>query len=64
MRILDVNDNHPTFLFDPHPITISESTAPNTVILTIIAMDRDIGINAELTFTITAGNTSGTTVIG
>lgn len=59
IRILDDNDNAPVFRIDPYTITVFESTAPNTVILTTFASDSDIGSNANLTFSFIEGNTSG-----
>lgn len=48
----DVNDNTPYFtsVLDPH-VLVSESTAVEQVVFTFAAMDDDIGINAELSFT-------------
>ena len=48
----DVNDNTPYFTseLDPH-VLVSESTAVEQVVFTFAAMDDDIGINAELSFT-------------
>lgn len=49
----DVNDNTPYFTsdLDPH-VFVSESTAVGQVVFTFAAMDDDIGINAELSFTL------------
>lgn len=59
VRVLDDNDNAPVFRFDPYPVTVSESITTNTTFLTVFASDDDIGTNAELTYSITEGDTSG-----
>ena len=59
VRILDDNDNGPIFRFDPYTFTISEAFVPNVTFLTVFASDRDIGPNAEITYSIVEGNTSG-----
>ena len=48
----DVNDNTPYFTSELNPhVLVSESTAVEQVVFTFAAMDDDIGINAELSFT-------------
>lgn len=59
MRVLDENDNAPVFRFPSYPVTVSETVLPNTTFLTVFASDRDIGLNAELSYSIVEGNTSG-----
>ena len=54
-----MNDNPPIFLFDPYPVTVPESTAPQTVFLTVFTTDADIGVNADVSYSIVAGDTSG-----
>lgn len=63
VRVQDDNDNAPVFRFDPYPVTVSESISINTTFLTVFATDEDIGTNAELTYSITEGDISGTGVI-
>lgn len=59
VRVLDDNDNAPVFRFPSYPITISEAIASNTIFITVFASDADIDANAELTYSIVGGNTSG-----
>lgn len=59
VRVLDTNDNPPAFRFPSYPVTVSESTAPNSIFLSIFASDADLGSNADITYSIVAGNTSG-----
>ncbi|XP_033125355.1 neural-cadherin-like [Anneissia japonica] len=59
IRVEDINDNAP--IFDPtnYATTIPETLARGSRVLDILASDRDIGVNAELTFTIESGNNDG-----
>ena len=41
ITISDTNDNSPTFLLSDYSVSVSESTASNTVILTVKASDND-----------------------
>ena len=59
MRVEDENDNAPEFRFPSYPVTISEAVLSNTTFLTVFASDIDLGRNAEITYTIVEGNTSG-----
>lgn len=59
VRVLDENDNAPVFRFDPYTVTVLESSLVNTTFLTVFATDMDVGINAELTYSIAEGDTSG-----
>lgn len=50
--VRDFNDNHPTFIGRPYTSSISEATAVGAEITIkphIIVVDRDDGINAEVT---------------
>ncbi|XP_069466825.1 cadherin-23 isoform X1 [Ambystoma mexicanum] len=56
VRVLDINDNDPHILNLPLNITISEHTPVSSPLIRIQASDADLGRNAILTFSITAGN--------
>ena len=57
ISINDLNDNTPVFLLSQYAVTISESTALNTLIVTIQATDADATpANNQITYSIaTAG---------
>ena len=56
--LIDVNDNAPVVTGTPYDLTISESTSPGSVVVTVAASDLDAGDNARLNFTFTNGNTN------
>ncbi|XP_075279271.1 cadherin-23 isoform X3 [Opisthocomus hoazin] len=57
VRVLDINDNDPVLLNLPMNITLSENAPISSFVTRILARDADKGLNALLTFDITAGNT-------
>ncbi|NXE32689.1 CAD23 protein, partial [Ptilorrhoa leucosticta] len=57
VRVLDINDNDPVLLNLPMNLTLSENAAVSSFVTRILARDADQGLNALLTFDITAGNT-------
>ncbi|XP_021256319.1 cadherin-23 isoform X6 [Numida meleagris] len=56
VRVLDINDNDPVLLNLPMNITLSEHAPVSSFVTRILARDADQGLNALLTFDITAGN--------
>ncbi|XP_069096663.1 cadherin-23-like [Pleurodeles waltl] len=60
VHVLDINDNDPLILNLPLNITISENAPVSTSLIRVLARDADLGRNALLTFSITAGNTDST----
>jgi len=56
---LDLNDNMPIFEFESYPLTVYENTAPFSSVDILLATDADAGTNAEITYTIMSGDTSG-----
>ena len=56
---MDVNDNPPVFNPSVYPIGISESTLAGSAVITVMASDQDIGLNGNITFDITSGDTTG-----
>ncbi|XP_041359153.1 protocadherin Fat 1-like isoform X2 [Gigantopelta aegis] len=57
--VLDVNDNPPEFERTSYYMSIREDAAIRQRVITITATSRDIGINADLTYSIVAGNEQG-----
>ena len=49
--VLDFNDNHPIFgPLTPENITVTENTASGTELATVVATDRDSGVNAQIEY--------------
>ena len=57
--VLDVNDNPPEFERTSYYTSIREDGPVKQRVVTITATSRDIGVNAELTYSIVAGNEQG-----
>ncbi|XP_077867293.1 neural-cadherin-like, partial [Saccoglossus kowalevskii] len=52
----DINDNAPEFTEDRYFTTVSEALPVGASVLTVTALDMDIGVNAQLDYRITEGN--------
>jgi hypothetical protein len=50
IRVLDANDNSPTFDKPIYEATVAENSPPKTVVARVRAVDRDAGPNAALTY--------------
>ena len=50
--VSDINDNSPVFAKPEYQYTMSENTAPETVLLTVTAEDKDEGTNSRLSYRI------------
>ncbi|XP_039606214.1 protocadherin-23 [Polypterus senegalus] len=48
--VLDVNDNPPIFTQNVYQIALPEDTPVDSYVLTVSAIDRDSGLNAEISF--------------
>ncbi|XP_040600289.1 protocadherin-11 X-linked isoform X2 [Mesocricetus auratus] len=62
INVVDVNDNKPIFIDPPSNYSfewVPPSTTPGTVIFKVVAIDDDIGMNAEIRYSIVGGNTKG-----
>ena len=59
VTITDINDNPPIFSAATYTGTVAENTAVSSSVLTVAATDADIGVNADITFTIDASTTAG-----
>ncbi|XP_061537155.1 protocadherin Fat 3a isoform X5 [Phycodurus eques] len=59
ITVLDINDNPPVFERRDQLVTIPEDVAVGTKILTVYAASKDIGTNAEITYSIRSGNEHG-----
>ena len=58
VRILDTNDVTPSFTNSTYTVYVSEATPLSSTILTVEALDKDLGINASFTYSIPPGNDS------
>ncbi|KAM4744534.1 neural-cadherin isoform 2-T2 [Anableps anableps] len=56
VQITDVNDHAPRFIDHSCQAKISENSDPNAEVLELAAEDRDTGENAQLTFSVVAGD--------
>lgn len=54
----DINDNKPLFSVPKYAFTISETSSINTLVGTLTASDKDIGVNSQITFSIVSGENS------
>ncbi|XP_053315030.1 protocadherin Fat 1 [Spea bombifrons] len=50
--ILDVNDNPPEFLQNSYSVEVKENEEENKAIIQIEAMDKDLGVNGEVKYSI------------
>ena len=60
VTVLDVNDHSPQFSSKIYSVLIPESAGIGMEFFTVVATDQDIGSNAELTYSIIAGDDNET----
>ncbi|NXX54172.1 CDHR2 protein, partial [Scopus umbretta] len=53
LTILDLPNLNPRFLNEPYSSSVPENCALGTTVLTVTAMDRDTGVNDEISYSIT-----------
>uniref|UniRef100_A0A3B4E4W2 FAT atypical cadherin 3b n=1 Tax=Pygocentrus nattereri TaxID=42514 RepID=A0A3B4E4W2_PYGNA len=63
VMVLDVNDNPPVFQKQDYAVTVPEDVAVGTEVLRVFATSEDIGVNAEIYYSITTGNELGKFII-
>ncbi|XP_032186304.1 protocadherin-11 X-linked isoform X2 [Mustela erminea] len=66
INVVDVNDNKPVFIVPSSNNSyelVLPSANPGTVVFTVLAVDNDTGMNAELRYSIVGGNTKGLFII-
>ena len=59
VNVRDINDNDPVLLNLPYNTSMSEGAPIHTSVARVRAHDADSGLNALLTYNITAGNLGG-----
>lgn len=52
VKILDVNDNYPTFIDPPFVIPLAENSPPNVIIATVHAEDADEGKYGDIHYSL------------
>lgn len=64
VTVLDVNDHIPIFDSKTYSVLVPESTIIGTSVFRFTALDLDVGTNADLSYSIIAGNVNKTFEIG
>ncbi|XP_075466716.1 cadherin-23 isoform X3 [Ascaphus truei] len=64
VRVLDVNDESPTFFPTFYNVSLAESAPRDYVVARLNCTDADTGLNAELSYFITGGNQDGKFMVG
>uniref|UniRef100_A0A8C6MUZ9 Cadherin related 23 (otocadherin) n=1 Tax=Mus spicilegus TaxID=10103 RepID=A0A8C6MUZ9_MUSSI len=64
IRVLDVNDETPTFFPAVYNVSVSEDVPREFRVVWLNCTDNDVGLNAELSYFITAGNVDGKFSVG
>lgn len=59
VMVLDVNDNPPVFQKQDYAVTVPEDVAVGSELLRVFASSKDIGVNAEIYYSISTGNELG-----
>ncbi|XP_027766072.1 protocadherin beta-15-like, partial [Empidonax traillii] len=50
ITVLDVNDNSPVFTQDRYTVQVLENASEGSVVLTVLATDKDVGVNGEISY--------------
>ncbi|XP_028818497.1 protocadherin Fat 3a isoform X3 [Denticeps clupeoides] len=61
VKVLDVNDNSPTFESEVYEVSLPEDTAPGTRVIQLRALDPDLAVNGQVTYSL---NPPGQHVLG
>ncbi|XP_073775592.1 cadherin-23 isoform X3 [Danio rerio] len=64
ITVLDVNDETPTFFPSVYNVSLEESVPRDYLVVRLNCTDNDAGLNAELSYFITAGNQDGKFSVG
>ena len=59
INVLDENDNEPVFEMDLYNATLSEDLPVGSIVVTVLAISEDVGVNAQITYQIIDGNKHG-----
>ena len=55
----DINDNAPQFSETVYNVAVTEGADVRTNVITVVATDRDIGMNSRISYEIVGGNIDG-----
>lgn len=55
IRVRDYNDHAPQFLATLYNGTVTETAAVGTAVTEVVAVDRDKGVNGDITYSIISG---------
>lgn len=58
VKVVDKNDNEPTFDQPSYSFNVSEDAQVSTVVGQVFAEDKDEGLSGEVVYSITGGNTA------
>ncbi|XP_060073342.1 protocadherin-11 X-linked-like [Ylistrum balloti] len=50
VEVLDENDNYPKFLESEYSMSVKEKAAEGTIVLQVLATDKDVGVNGQITY--------------
>ncbi|KAM4702929.1 cadherin-23 [Rhinophrynus dorsalis] len=64
VKVVDVNDERPTFFPTFYNISLAENVPRDYVVARLNCTDADTGLNAELSYFITGGNQDGKFMVG
>uniref|UniRef100_A0A672UID6 Cadherin-23 n=1 Tax=Strigops habroptila TaxID=2489341 RepID=A0A672UID6_STRHB len=64
VKVLDVNDENPTFFPAVYNVSLPENVARDFKVVRLNCTDADTGLNAELSYFITGGNQDGKFSVG
>ncbi|KAI6066661.1 cadherin-23 [Aix galericulata] len=64
VKVLDVNDESPTFFPAVYNVSLPEDVARDFKVVRLNCTDADVGLNAELSYFITGGNQDGKFSVG
>ncbi|KAM9232185.1 cadherin-23 isoform 2-T2 [Leptosomus discolor] len=64
VKVLDVNDENPTFFPAIYNVSLFENVARDFKVVRLNCTDADVGLNAELSYFITGGNQDGKFSVG
>ncbi|XP_061491220.1 cadherin-23 isoform X8 [Rhineura floridana] len=64
VRVLDVNDENPTFFPAVYNVSLPENVPRDFKVVRLNCTDTDVGLNAELSYFITGGNQDGKFSVG
>ena len=56
INVSDFNDNPPKFPLPAYTVSINETSPPNTMVITVMAVDPDFGTNSVVDYSLTGSS--------